>query len=104
MARPIRVTNPNTNNPFLRRNLAEFLPAPGQADEILGEALWQGTSGIDYTEDTRMYARLDPQRTQVVYDRTVDLNPNFDMWDDTAACARHVGQALQPEVVASCES
>ena len=26
---------------------------------------------------------LDPQRTQVVYDRTVDLNPNFDMWDDT---------------------
>lgn len=83
VARPITVTNPNTNNPFLRRNLAEFLPGVGEADANLGEALWQGTSGIDYTEDTRMYARLDPQRAQVVYDRSVDLNPNYDMWDDT---------------------
>lgn len=83
IARPITVTNPNTNNPFLRRNLLEFLPTPGAADAAIGELLWQGTSGIDYSEDTRMYARLDPQRVQVVSDRSVDLNPNYDMWDET---------------------
>lgn len=92
VARPITVTNPNTNNPFLRRNLAEFLPGVGQPDADIGEALWQGTSGIDYTEDTRMYSRLDPQRVQVVYDRSVDLNPNYKMWDGTQPVPATLGK------------
>lgn len=97
MAKPIVSENPNTNNDYLRRNLAEFLPGVGRADEVTGEFLWQGTSGVDYTEDTRMYGRLDPQRVRVVSDRKMDLNPNYEMFDPAdpgGTLGKHVSRKL----------
>lgn len=82
-AQPIPGTNPNTGDTYLRRNLIPFDPRTTS-----GELLWQGTVGIDFSEDNRVFARLDAQRVRVVYDKTVRLNTQKPRTSDTDTLGR----------------
>lgn len=86
---PKIVTNPITGFDYNRRNLQRFFPQTGGDNEGLGDILWQGVVNIDYSEDSRPWARLDPQRVKIVSDRTMDLNPNFHNPGDNATLGKN---------------
>lgn len=75
--KPIVAVHPVTGDPVLRRNLITFFPETGGADEALGDYLWKGQVGIDYSEEARAMSPLDPERVKVVSDQSFTLNPNF---------------------------
>lgn len=69
--------DPAEGDPVLRRNLRAFDPTLGGGQEATGRNLWQGTIDIDFSEQNRAFARLDPQKVRVVSDKTRAINPNF---------------------------
>jgi hypothetical protein len=81
VGRPQVAAHPGTGDNVLRRNIEPFLPETTHA--TTADLLWQGEKGIDFTEDTRIYSRLDAQRVKVVYDKSVRLNTNIPNETDT---------------------
>lgn len=79
VAKPIEAVPGPEGHIALRRPLVPFLPQAGQTDQVTGSILWPGTSGVDFTEDTRPSLRLDPQNVRVVYDKRTTLNPGFNV-------------------------
>lgn len=77
-AAPLYGSHPVTGNPFRIRNMQTFDPSVGGEDEQIGENLWAGMAGVDYTEDTRWKAPLDRDNLTIFYDKTVTVNPNRD--------------------------
>lgn len=77
-AAPLYGAHPATGNPFRIRNMATIDPSAGGEQANLGQELWAGMVGVDYTEDTRWKAPLDKDNLTVAYDRTATINPNRD--------------------------
>lgn len=75
---PLYGSHPVTSNPFRIRNMQTFDPSAGGTDAFLGNTLWGGMVGVDYTEDTRWKTPLDTDALTVVYDRTTTINANRD--------------------------
>lgn len=76
---PIFSTNPTTGNKYMQRPLQTFDPETGGAHEATGDLLWAGTEGFDYSESTRPFHRLDSNHVKVIYDKQMDIAPNYDM-------------------------
>ena len=79
VGKPIEAVAGPGGNIALRRPLVPFFPQAGGTDQVTGQILWPGTSGVDFTEDTRPSLRLDSANVRVVYDKRVTVNPGFNV-------------------------
>lgn len=78
---PYRVAEPNDPNEeyYLRRlDKKELFGAQTQ----VRQQLFRGTSGIDYTNSALHNARVDRIKNRVVYDKTINVTPNYDASTD----------------------
>lgn len=78
-AQPILVDPPTIQGRYYRRNLRPIAPNVGGANEDIGEFLWAGTVGTDYMEEDRAITPLDSTKVKVMSDRSVNINPNYNM-------------------------
>jgi hypothetical protein len=74
-AQPLVGVTQDGHPPYWRRNIRTFDPTNGE----VGDILWQGQSGVDYSEEDRAISRIDPERVRVLSDRKVSIHPNYNM-------------------------
>lgn len=94
-ATPFVEANPTSGNNYQRRPFRPFEPQTGGADAALGEHLWAGQVGVDFSEETRMFHKLDKNYVKVLSDTSIDLNTNFQRTlDDVKTFGKHVTKKL----------
>jgi hypothetical protein len=78
---PFRVAEPvDTNQDYYLRRLDHKVLYGAQTQ--MRQQLFRGTSGVDYTNSSIHNAVIDRQKNRVVYDKTINVTPNYDASTD----------------------